>query len=404
MTSNSGNTSNGWLALSVTLAIQAIASMTLLALPVVATVVGASLGVAASFAGLYIGIVYIGVIAASLAAGALVRRYGPIRVSQGCLLLGATGMALCATGALPAMALGAALLGLGYGPITPASSHLLAHSTPAHRLSLMFSIKQTGVPLGGILAAALTPALCLLIGWRLSLTCMALACVCCAALAQPLRGQLDRDRVPHFPIKLRDLLEPVRLVAREHALKSLAVFGFFFCAVQLCLTTYGVIYLTTELDFGIVAAGLALSACQFAGVIGRVAWGLIADRWLGPMRTLALLALIVSICCVGIGLLQPTTPSALVLALLLVYGATAIGWNGVFLAEISRKSPPGLTGTATGGSAAFMSLGIVMAPPVFALVASNLGSLKIGFIAFGVPMLWCAVRLMAIHQRERGAN
>src|SRR3546814_20024698 len=91
--------------------------------------------------------------ASSLLAGGFVRRFGAIRASQIGLLLCAAGVAISVLPSPISMAIGAVLIGLGYGPITPASSHLLARSTPAHRLSFVFSVTQTGVPLGVVRSA-----------------------------------------------------------------------------------------------------------------------------------------------------------------------------------------------------------------------------------------------------------
>lgn len=398
MTPSSERSTSGWPELLITLAIQAMASMAILTLPVVAPVIGPALHISPTYSGLYIGVVYIGAMAGSLAAGAVVERWGPVRVSQGSLVLCAVGLALCCTGILSLMALGALLMGMGYGPITPASSYLLARSTPPHRMSLMFSLKQTGVPLGGIMAGALVPGLMLVVGWRWGLSSVALICVACAVLAQGLRARLDQQRNPSSAVGLGKLAEPVRLVAGHVRLRSLALCSFFLSAVQLCLTTYTVIYLNAELGFGLVAAGFALSVCQLAGVIGRVAWGHIADRGLGATRTLTLLALIIVFCCVGIALLQATTPLVVVLTLLAVFGATAIGWNGVFLAEVARQAPSGFTSLATGGVSAFTFLGVVTGPPLFALLASTTGSYRIGYAALAIPMVWCGLRLWRLHK------
>src|SRR3546814_20951510 len=97
--------------------------------------------------------------ASSLLAGGFVRRFGAIRASQIGLLLCAAGVAISVLPSPISMAIGAVLIGRGYGPITPASSHLLARSTPAHRLSFVFSVKQTGVTLGGVLAGLIVPGL-----------------------------------------------------------------------------------------------------------------------------------------------------------------------------------------------------------------------------------------------------
>src|SRR3546814_8417778 len=133
--------------------------MILLTLPVVAPVVAEYLGISAAYVCLYIAIAYAGAMAASLFAGGAVRRFGAIRASQAGLLLSALGVSVCAIASPIASAIGALLIGLGYGPITPSSSHLLAKNTPAHRMSFVFSIKQTGVPLGGVLAGVVVPGL-----------------------------------------------------------------------------------------------------------------------------------------------------------------------------------------------------------------------------------------------------
>src|SRR5690606_15909389 len=103
-----------------------------------------------------------------------------IRASQAGLLLCAAGVSLCTVESLFTMGLGALLIGLGYGPITPASSHLLARTTPAHRMSFVFSIKQTGVPLGGALAGIVVPNLAALAGWQWAFLAVALASALCA--------------------------------------------------------------------------------------------------------------------------------------------------------------------------------------------------------------------------------
>jgi hypothetical protein len=46
-------------------------------------------------------------------------------------------------------ALGALLVGLGYGPITPAGSDLLKRVTPARLQPVEFSVKQAAVPAAG---------------------------------------------------------------------------------------------------------------------------------------------------------------------------------------------------------------------------------------------------------------
>ena len=54
-------------------------------------------------------------------------------------------------------------------------------------MSLVFSIKQTGVPLGAGLAGAIVPGLQILAGWQAALLAVAAANLVCAIVSQPLR-------------------------------------------------------------------------------------------------------------------------------------------------------------------------------------------------------------------------
>jgi MFS family permease len=388
-----------WGGLVVTTAIQAMVSMTLLTLPTMAPVVAQALGVSSTRIGLYMALCYLAAMISSLVGGTLVRRLGAIRVSQLGLLLCAVGAGLCAVPALPAVALGALCIGAGYGPITPASSHLLALTTPPQRMALVFSIKQTGVPAGGMLAGALVPSLLLLIGWQGTLGLVALTCLLCALLAQPLRAALDADRQPDQALSLATLLQPIRMVLAHRPLVVLAACSFLFSAVQVAFMAYLVAYLHESLSLSLLAAGVALSVAQLAGVIGRVAWGAVADRGLGPRGTLMLLSGLMIVGSSLTALLQPGWPTAAIWAVVALLGASGIGWNGVYLATVARQAPPGQAGLATGGTLLFTYMGVVCGAPAFGALAAATGSYRAAFGALALPaalalglLIWRAVQ------------
>lgn len=390
-----------WLVLAVTLAIQAFVSMAALTVPAMAPAMAETLRVSPSLIGAYVAALYTGAIVASVLAGPLVLRFGALRVSQWGLLACAAGMMVMALDAsLPAALFGAVLTGLGYGPITPASSHVLARTTPPERAALVFSIKQTGVPLGGVMAGALVPPLVVAAGVNTALWAVALACILCALLSQPLRAELDADRDPSHPVRAVSLAAPVALVARDRQLAPLAAYSFVFSAVQMSLAAYLVTYLHAAAGYGFIAAGVALSTAQAGGVVGRVLWGYVADRWLGAGRMLALLAALMSVCAASTAALHDGMPHALVLAVLVVFGASAIGWNGVYLAEVARRAPAGQAGLATGGSLAITFFGVVLGPMLFGVVADAAGSLRAGFIGLAVAAAICAWQLL--RRRQRG--
>ena len=389
---------SNWWPLLLTLVIQAMVAMALLSLPVVAPVVAQTLQVSPALVGLYVSVTYAGAMVATLMGGATVARMGAIRVSQWGLVLCALGLLLCAVPWLPSMVLGAVLIGLGYGPITPASSHLLARTTPAHQMSLVFSIKQTGVPLGSMLAGAVVPPLALLGNWQLSLVAVAVVCLLCAGVSQSLRAELDSDRQPDTRIRWGSLIEPIRLVLAHRALLTMASCSLMFSMVQLSLTTYLVTFLHDDLSYGLVAAGLALSVTQLGGIGGRVVWGYVADRWLGARRMLLLLASMMALGALASAFLTTDTPQAVVIAILVGFGASAIGWNGVYLAEVARRAPLGMASMATGGTLAFTFLGVVVGPPMFGALSGLFGTYRAGFVGL---MVMASISGMVLYWTQR---
>jgi MFS family permease len=386
-----------WTALAVTLAIQVFTSLVGTATSVLAPEIAPTLGIPTRLIGVYVGLLYMGGMAASLASGGFVERFGAIRVSQACVLFCALGIALVAVagGTAPmiavALTLAAVVTGIGYGPITPASSQVLARTAPPSRMALTFSVKQTGVPAGAALAGAALPPLALAIGWRPTLLLIAALGVLVIVVSQPTRRLLDADRVPARPLTFGGLLDPLRKVFASPALRELSFAGFTYAATQVCLMSFLVVYLTETLGLSLVRAGLALTLANLGGIVGRIGWGVVADRWIPPRRLLGLLGVLSCLCAGATATFDPRWAPVVMFVVCAAYGATAIGWNGVQLAELARHAPRGQEGAITGASGFVTFSGVVAGPPVFALLATLTGSYRVGFAVFGLASGACGL-------------
>lgn len=373
--------------LAVTITIQALVSLASLAAPVMAPAAARTTGLAAEMVGLFVGIAYATASLSSLVSGDMVRRWGAIRMSQVSLLLCAFGLSAAATG-MPAMILLAAvLIGLGYGPVTPASSHILVRTTPRHRMGLTFSLKQTGVPLGGMLAGLFLPPLIGGLGWQMAALVVAGLCVVAAIVTQTIRAQLDDDRDPTRAISAKAPLRALQLVLTTPAIRDMGVCSFFFGAMQLCLTTFLVIYLTTAKSMGLAQAGTILAVAQVAGVAGRIGWGWLSDRFIPPRRLLGLLGLAMGAAGITFAAAGTTWPVAAFMLLAAIFGASAIGWNGVFLAEVANLAPAGQAATVSGASLFITYAGVVVGPPAFAQVVARTDSFSVAYLAIGSVMV-----------------
>ena len=385
--------------LAITTAVQSIISLSSVAVPVLAPAASRDLGFSLGAIGYFISIMYVGAALAALVSGGLILRYGALRVSQVGLGLCACALILLTVLPLPLIPCAAVLLGCGYGPITPASSHVLARTTPPHMMALTFSIKQTGVPLGAVMAGLIVPSLTLAFGWRTAALGVAAACLVMIALAQTLRTALDADRNPVQPISLANFSAPFGMIFANPALVRNVFMSQSYAGLQLTFVTFAVAYLTDSLAYTLVAAGLALSFANVGGVVARVAWGWVADRTRSPRLVLGLLGVSMTAATLAIAAFTPALPYAAVLVVCALFGITAVGWNGVQISEVARLSPPGMAGVVSGGNTFITFLGVILLPAVFTLTRDATGKWGIAFVVVSLPAL--AMGIVQLYYAKR---
>jgi hypothetical protein len=109
---------------------------------------------------------------------------------------------------------------------------------------------------------------------------------------------------------------------------------------------------------------------------------------------MAILGVIMAIASVLTGAMSPDWPFGLVLLLTAVFGASAIGWNGVYMAEVARISPPGMIASTTGASLFFTYLGGIVCPSGFAYIIMATASYQTGFMIFGLLSLLASLSLV----------
>lgn len=358
--------------LLVTFVPQCAVSMLSMTPPIMVSQIAPSVGVSPQIAGLYVGLIYAGAILSSSFSASLITRLGPLRTSCACVVTAGAGLALLALPHLAASLLATAIIGLSYGPLTPASSHVLARYRSGAGMAFLVSVRQTSVPMGGVLAGFVAPPLVLGLGWNAA--CVLIGGVTALAAAVWMAMPAVRNERPDRPHGYgASLFEPVRFIFRRPGLASLATSSVAFAAMQLVLSSFLVVYLTTVASLDLVSAGALLSASQLAGVAGRLGWGFAADRVVAPRLLLLGIALLMAIGCGLMSLLTAAWPVSAIAAVVILLGATASGWNGVFLAEIIRDVRPAEVGLATSGSMMFAYMGTVFGPSLFGGLASAVG-------------------------------
>jgi MFS family permease len=380
---------------------QIAAAMGIAIFPVLAPQLALMLGVDASAVGYQISLLFGAAMLASTVVGTVVLRWGACRGMQWALWLAAAGMLIAMVGQLWAMPLAALCIGASNALAAAAAAHLLFRFAPPRHRNLIFSIKQTGVPLGWALIALVAPVMTLRWGLRVSLVVIMAYAAVAALLFERWRPFWDDDRDPRAAGRTR-LFTGVVELWRYPVLRYLGLAAFFFSFLQLCVGTFTVNLLVKDAGYSLVAAGLMLSLVQAAGMAGRLGFGWIADRSGRAIAALTVTSLCAAAGCIISIFISAEWPPVLLALFYLLFGVVAYGWNGVLHAQIARLSPPGLVSVVTGGVMIWIFAGILIGPSLFAVTYRAIGSYTttFGFLAAaGLVSAWLAARAVGAEPR-----
>lgn len=372
--------------LAATLAVQTLATMALYSLPAVAPAVARDLHVNGALVGGFVATAYgVGIISALLSP-ALIRRYGGVRATQ-VVLLAALGMLAIAGTARGVAALGisAVVLGLAYGAAAPASTHLLAPKTPASVFNTIMSLRQIGVPLGGVLAALILPPLVGNFGWRGALLAETVPVVALILLMEIPRKAWDSDLDLTRHRLAQTLVRPFALL-KDRRIRRLSAGTFVFSGLQLCFVSFMTVQLTTVAHMDLITAGRVLALYQIAGSVSRPIWGWIADRFLTPSHTLAVHGAGMAAAAALTGQFGPAWPGWAIAAVVLLAGCTAGGYTGVAYAEYAHLGSARRT-EATGLGTALMFSGGMLMPTAFSATITASGEYGLAYGAAAVLTL-----------------
>jgi len=365
------------------------------AISVIAPAVAEGLNVSPALIGIFSAIVYGTAMLGGLGCGSAIRRHGGLRVSQAGLLMCAAGLGIAGLGILPLMVAAGALVGVQYGICTPASSKILSRYSPPRLAPLIFSLKQTGVPIGHALAGFILPLLVIALDWRSALFVMAAAAVVIMIGLQPLRAEFDKDREGSAapPLSLRGVFTNLGEVLADRGLRDLALGATAYVAIQTSFVTFFVTYLVDGLAYDLQDAGRIFAIALTAGAFARIFWGWVSGLT-AARPILGVIGIAASLCSLATAFYTREWSSLAITIVAMGVATTAIGWHGVLLAEIARLSPPEKVAPRTGGLLGFSSIAQVLFPLIVAGLYGLTGNYGTGFLVLAVPALLAGLNFL----------
>ncbi|MEV0198764.1 MFS transporter [Nonomuraea sp. NPDC050691] len=269
------------------------------------------------------------------------------------------------------------VVGAGYSTVQPGGSKSVASWFDASRRGLAMGVRQAGVPFGGLVAAAVLPALAAAYGWRAALLAGGLVALLGAVLFMSL---YRRPPVPALPVEdaARDgeprasLGSRLRML-REPSMVRILLSGTCMVSVHSGIGVLTVLHLHEAASVEAGAAALVLVAVQGAGVAGRVCLAAWSDRARSG-RYAYVLVCMVAVTAGMVALMTPLGRTPVTACLLFVWlGFFGIGWFGPWVAHLAESAPPGRTGFALGLAMAVAQVAIFLAPPALGLLRDVTG-------------------------------
>ena len=238
---------------------------------------------------------------------------------------------------------------------------------PPHRHGLALGARQTGIPLGGLIATATLPSLAHAAGWRWALV---FAGVLTMAFVLPLL-RVELESSP-------PAAGPGPSPGRDRDVRLLTLWGSLVVVGQYALLAFLALDVHDATGRSLASASVLVVVAQAAGIAGRLAGAAErsrrpaaaqADAARADQHRLHLGAAAVRGAALGAAGRAARRGGALA-------GSSLVGFQGLWVTMLAELSPPGRVGATTGFAITFTVTAVTLTPPVLGLVADLAGTYR----------------------------
>lgn len=370
---------NPWITrLSILTLVHVVGTLHMVSVMAMAPVIQRDLNLSVTQVGLLVTAYYGAQTVGAFPAGGLVDRLGvgwSLVLAQVILIAGA--ISLSQANDFAAAFGSCAIMGLGYSLTNPASARGVLEWFPPERRATAMGIKQTGVSIGGVLAAG-NGALVTLLSWQSILWIIAGVTAASALLSLRLAERPSWRAGGSF----RSVIAHLSEVVRDRNLGLLFAAGGFYNMGQMNFFAYLTLFMREAAQASQPVAGLSLAIAQAASAVGRIGWGVVSDTvFRGKRKTL-----VVGLCGTAVILLAAMAAVglwwgvAVGIALALALGLTIASFASLMQTLAVEAVAPRLAGSAMGYSLVGTALGGMVGPPLFGAVVDLTGNFANGWL------------------------
>ncbi|KAB2331411.1 MFS transporter [Bacillus mesophilum] len=271
--------------------------------------------------------------------------------------------------------------GMGYGAMHPITNRGIIDWFSLNQRGTAMGIKQTGVTAGSALAGFILLPLSVEYGWRIVLMSGCLLLVFSGFVSYWLYRDSPKQSQPAANQGLTDFYKSMFGLMRNKSLMLVSFSAIGLNGSQMCLNTYLVLFVYEKFSISLVLAGGLFVISELSGTLGRITWGIISDIVFKGNRIIILLIIsVLTAVSSTIVALLPSASFALLVPIIMLFGFSVSGFNGIWMNLASEIVPPQQAGIASGVSLMFGSMGVMIVPPLFGFMVDETGNFMFGWL------------------------
>ena len=294
------------------------------------------------------------------------------------------------------------VFGMAYAVSTPAGGRAVLAWFDRDR-GLAMGIRQTGVPVGGVIGALTLPFFAHTFGYRAAFLYAAVITLATTLIAVLPYREAEREA----GLSSASIVAGMRTLARDPRLIGVTLTCMVLSGIQQIMNAFVTVTAVTLVGTSPALAALSFAGAQGAAVAGRLGWGFMSDRVLHGERLIpfAIICVLAAGATAALSTLHAGAVGAL-FAAALVLGFSGAGWNGLMAAALAEVGGVDRAASALGLALTAIFAASAIAPTAFGAVADHT-SLRVSWLVASalalvamVPVLWLRAHLNSPARRS----
>ncbi|MFC2045252.1 MFS transporter [Chloroflexota bacterium] len=298
--------------------------------------------------------------------------------------------------------------GFGAGFLMPSTTKGVLVWFPRRERALVMGVKQTSVNAGGMLSAAILPTLALAMGWRFGFLIIGAVAISIGIISYvlykdpPLANQsTPNENSNSTSTSTSSSVPSLREFLKARDIWLVCLGTFCLIAVEFAVLAHLVLYLTEDLLFPVVTAGVLLALTESGGIVGKPLSGIVSDRIFGSSRKIVFMiwAGVACAACLALAFFGSSLSWGLY-PVLFAFGVCGIGFGGLGLTLVGELSGIELAGRVTAINSLIANAGIATGPLLFGYIVDTSGYYPAWLLCAALAAV-CMIAIRFVREERR---